>query len=59
MKVLVTDKIANEAMAQLKEDFEVHFEELDNVTLLSIIEGYDALIVGGRTKITKEVIFMP
>jgi D-3-phosphoglycerate dehydrogenase len=56
MRVLITDKVANEAIAQLKENFEVHLEELDNETILSIIENYDAIIVGSRTKVTKEII---
>jgi D-3-phosphoglycerate dehydrogenase len=56
MKVLITDKIVDEAQEILKKNFEVHFEELDNEGILSKIENYDAIIVRSRTKVTKDII---
>ncbi|HDD57310.1 MAG TPA: phosphoglycerate dehydrogenase, partial [Thermoplasmatales archaeon] len=46
MKVLVTDKLADEAIEMLKNNgFEVKYEELDHDGLLKEIADYDALIV--------------
>ena len=56
MKILITDKIAEEAITTLKENFEVRFEELDDQGILDVIKGYNALIVRSRTKVTKEII---
>lgn len=56
MKILITDKIADDAIAKLKEDFEVRFEELDNQGILDEIEDYGAIIVRSRTKVTREII---
>ncbi len=57
MKVLITDKIADEAMDYLKElGHEVAFNEASPEELLSIIPPYHAIIVRSRTKVTKEVI---
>ena len=57
MKVLVTDKMAEEAITALKEaGHEVRYEELDPDQLLSEIDKYDALMVRSRTKAIKEVV---
>ena len=57
MKVLVTDKLADEAIEMLKNNgFEVKYEELDHDGLLNEIADYDALIVRSRTKVTADII---
>jgi len=57
MKVLVTDKLADEALEMLKNNgFEVKYEELDHDGLLKEIADYDALIVRSRTKVTADII---
>jgi len=57
MKVLVTDKLADEAIKMLKDNnFEVKYEELDHDALLNEIAGYDALIVRSRTKVTADIV---
>lgn len=57
MKVLVTDKLADEAIKMLKDNnFEVKYEELDHDSLLNEIAGYDALIVRSRTKVTADIV---
>ena len=57
MKILVTDKIADEAIDLLeKEDFDVTFDEMDHDELLESIRGYDALMVRSRTKVTSDII---
>lgn len=57
MKVLITDKLADEAIDMLKKGgFEVRYEELDHDGLLREISDYDALIVRSRTKVTADVI---
>ncbi len=57
MKVLVTDKLADEAIKMLKDNnFEVKYEELDHDSLLNEIAEYDALIVRSRTKVTADII---
>lgn len=57
MKILVTDKMADEALQILKKaGHEVTFNEMDHQTLLKNIAGYDALMVRGRTKVVKEII---
>ena len=57
MKVLVTDKLADEAIEMLKDNgFEVKYEELDHDGLLNEIADYDALIVRSRTKVTADII---
>lgn len=56
MKVLISDKISNEAVNLLKNHFEVEMEEKTPEELLEIIPHYDALIVRSKTKVTKEVI---
>ena len=57
MKILITDKMANEAITLLKEaGHDVTFDEMDGETLLKEISGYDALMVRGRTKAVKEIV---
>ena len=57
MKVLITDKMAKEAIQLLKDKgYEVTFDEMDHDTLLKEIGKYDALMVRGRTKAVKEII---
>jgi len=57
MKVLVTDKLADEAIKMLKDNnFEVKYEELDHDSLLNEIAEYDALIVRSRTKVTADIV---
>jgi D-3-phosphoglycerate dehydrogenase len=56
LKVLVTDKIAEEALDLLKEKHDVIFSEFSGEELLKEIHKYHALIVRSRTKVTKEVI---
>ena len=55
MKILITDGLEAEAIASLKKAHHVDVAELDAKQLLEQIPGYDALIVRGRTKVTKEV----
>jgi D-3-phosphoglycerate dehydrogenase / 2-oxoglutarate reductase len=57
MKVLVTDKSADEALQVFKDaGHEVVFNEMDHDTLLKEISKYDALMVRGRTKATKDIV---
>lgn len=56
MKVLIADKIAQEAIEKLKKGHEVVFSEVSPEELVREIEKYDALVVRSRTKVTKEVI---
>ncbi|MEA2055475.1 MAG: hydroxyacid dehydrogenase [Candidatus Thermoplasmatota archaeon] len=57
MKILITDKMAEEAIRLLKDaGHNVTFDEMDNNTLLKEIVNYDALMVRGRTKATTEII---
>ncbi|RLF54284.1 MAG: phosphoglycerate dehydrogenase [Thermoplasmata archaeon] len=57
MKVLITDKLADEAIELLKrEGFDTKYEELDHDALLQEIADYDALIVRSRTKVTADII---
>jgi len=57
MKVLVSDKMAEEAIQVLKDaGHEVVYEELDADALLKEIPKYDALMVRSRTKAIKEVV---
>ena len=57
MKILITDKMAQEAIDLLKESgHEVIFDEMDAETLLKEIGKYDALMVRSRTKAVKEVV---
>ncbi|MFO7677524.1 MAG: hydroxyacid dehydrogenase [Thermoplasmatota archaeon] len=57
MKILITDKMANEAIELLKQaGHDVTFDEMDGKTLLKKIKDYDALMVRGRTKAVKEIV---
>ncbi len=55
MRVLITDGLEADAIASLKKAHEVTVAELDAKQLLEQIAGYHALIVRGRTKVTKDV----
>ncbi len=56
-RVLVTDPLAKEGIALLKEHLAVDVRvDLDAAGLLAAIPAYDALVVRGRTKVTAEVI---
>ncbi len=57
MRVLITDKMAEEAKQLLKDaGHEVTFDEMDHDTLLKEIGKYDALMVRGRTKVVTEIV---
>ncbi len=57
MKILITDKMANEAIELLKNaGRDVTFDEMDGETLIKEISGYDALMVRGRTKAVAEIV---
>ena len=56
MKILVSDKLAEEALEILRKEAEVDYFEPTLEELLEVIEKYDAIIVRSRTKVPKEVI---
>ena len=56
MRILITDGLEADAIATLKEAHDVDVAELDAKGLLDRIPAYDALIVRGRTKVTKQVL---
>jgi len=56
MKVLVNDVIAEEALEMLRSKHEVTAKFHDKDEILNVIQDYDALIVRGKTKVTREVI---
>jgi len=57
MKILITDKIANEAIALFeKEGYSVILKELDEEELIKEIPKYDALMVRSKTKVFSRVI---
>ena len=57
MKVLITDKMAEEAIELLKDaGHDVTFDEMDADKLLLEIPKYDALMVRGRTKAIADVV---
>jgi D-3-phosphoglycerate dehydrogenase len=57
MKVLITDKMAEEAVQVLKKaGHDVTYNEMDASTLVKEIGKYDALMIRSRTKVVKEVI---
>lgn len=57
MKILVTDKSADEALQALKDaGHEVTYDEMGHDTLLKEIQKYDALMVRSRTKVTTEIV---
>ncbi len=55
MRILITDGLEAEAIASLKKAHQVDVAELDAKALLEQIPAYHALIVRGRTKVTKDV----
>jgi len=57
MKILITDKMAEEAITLLKDaGHDVTYDEMDAETLIAEIAKYDALMVRSRTKVTTEVV---
>ncbi len=56
MKILVTDKISEEALDLLRAKHEVTFEELDPAALVKKIRPYHALVIRSRTKVNKDVL---
>ena len=56
MRVLITDGLEAEAIASLRKVHQVDVAELDGKQLLEQISLYQALIVRGRTKVTKDVL---
>jgi len=57
MKVLITDKMAEEAVQVLKKaGHDVTYNEMDASTLVKEVGKYDALMIRSRTKAVKDVI---
>jgi D-3-phosphoglycerate dehydrogenase len=57
MKILITDKMAEEAVDLLKkEGYDVTLDEMDADKLLLEISKYDGLMVRGRTKVIEDVV---
>ncbi len=57
MKILITDKMADEAVQLLKKaGHDVVVDEMEPAKLLSEVSKYDALMIRSRTKVTKEVV---
>ena len=57
MKILITDKMAQEAIDVFKQaGHDVTYDEMDGDTLLKEIPKYDALMVRGRTKAVTEIV---
>ena len=57
MKVLISDKMAEEAIQVLKDaGHDITYEEYDAETLLEEIPKYDALMVRSRTKAVKDIV---
>ena len=57
MKILITDKMAEEAIQLFKDAGHiVTYDEMDGTTLLKVIAEYDALTVRGRTKAITEIV---
>jgi D-3-phosphoglycerate dehydrogenase len=55
MRILITDGLEADAIASLKKAHQVDVEELNAKQLLEQISTYHALIVRGRTKVTRDV----
>ena len=56
-RILVTEPLAEEGLAKLRESAEVDVRDgLSQAELIAIIGDYDALIVRSRTKVTAEVL---
>ncbi|MFH1100494.1 MAG: hydroxyacid dehydrogenase [Methanobacteriota archaeon] len=57
MRILITDKIENDVIQQIKTaGHDVTFNEMDPATLVNEISKYDGLMVRSRTKATAEVV---
>ena len=57
MKILITDKMAEEAIKLLKDaGHKVTFDEMDHDKLLKEVGKYEGLMVRGRTKVIKEIV---
>jgi D-3-phosphoglycerate dehydrogenase / 2-oxoglutarate reductase len=57
MKILITDKMAEEAISTLEAaGHDVTFDEMDHDSLLEAINDYDALMIRSRTKVTEDII---
>jgi D-3-phosphoglycerate dehydrogenase len=57
MKILITDKIADEAIQLFKDaGHTVIYNEMDSGALLSEIANFDALMIRSRTKVTELII---
>lgn len=57
MNILITDKMAEEAIQLLKDSgHNVTFDEMNGETLLKEIAKYDALMIRGRTKAIKDIV---
>jgi len=57
MKILITDKMADEAIQVLKDaGHDVTYDEMDGDTLMKEIPEYDALMVRSRTKAVTEIV---
>ncbi len=57
MKILITDKMAEEAISTLEAaGHAVTFDEMDHDSLLEAIIDYDALMIRSRTKVTEDII---
>ncbi len=56
MEVLVNGQIAEEAVEKLRTKYEVTAKFHEKDELLDVISNFDAIIVRGKTKVTKEVI---
>ncbi len=56
MKVLVADKLDEEALRALAKKSDVVAEEVSPEKLLRVIQEYDGLVVRSRTKVTAEVL---
>ncbi|MDX1534265.1 MAG: hydroxyacid dehydrogenase [Thermoplasmata archaeon] len=55
-RVLVTDPIHDEAVQALRRRYEVVVQEVPSDALPAFVEGFDAIIVRSRTKVTREVL---
>ena len=57
MKILITDKMAEEAIKLLKDaGHKVTFDEMDHDKLLKEVGKYEGFMVRGRTKVIKEIV---
>ncbi len=56
MRVLINDTVAEEAIEMLRSKYNVTAEFHDKDQLLEAIRDFDAVIVRGKTKVTREVI---